>query len=40
MSLIAEPKHRNVFRVGVAYTIVGWLLTPICLQTRLTVFSG
>ncbi len=26
MSLIAELKRRNVFRVGVAYGIVGWLL--------------
>ncbi len=27
MSLIAELKRRNVFRVGVAYAIVAWLLT-------------
>ena len=26
MSLIAELKRRNVFRVGVAYAIVAWLL--------------
>ena len=26
MSLIAELKRRNVFRVGVAYAMVGWLL--------------
>ena len=26
MSLIAELKRRNVFRVGVAYGIVAWLL--------------
>ena len=25
MSLIAELKRRNVFRVGVAYAIVAWL---------------
>ncbi len=25
MSLIAELKRRNVFRVGVAYAIVSWL---------------
>jgi hypothetical protein len=25
MSLIAEPKRRDVFRVGVAYAIVAWL---------------
>ncbi len=26
MSLIAELKRRNVFRVGAAYAIVAWLL--------------
>ncbi len=26
MSFIAELKRRNVFRVGVAYAIVAWLL--------------
>ncbi len=29
MSLIAELKRRNVFRVGVAYGIVGWLLLEV-----------
>jgi TolB-like protein/Tfp pilus assembly protein PilF len=29
MSLIAELKRRNVFRVGVAYAIVGWLLVEV-----------
>jgi TolB-like protein/Tfp pilus assembly protein PilF len=29
MSLIAELKRRNVFRVGVAYAIVGWLLIEV-----------
>ena len=29
MSLIAELKRRNVFRVGVAYAIVGWLLLEV-----------
>ncbi len=29
MSLIAELKRRNVFRVGAAYGIVGWLLVEI-----------
>ncbi len=29
MSLIAELKRRNVFRVGVAYAIVGWLLAEV-----------
>jgi TolB-like protein/Tfp pilus assembly protein PilF len=28
-SLIAELKRRNVFKVGVAYTIVAWLIAPI-----------
>jgi hypothetical protein len=27
--LIAELKRRNVFRVGVAYAIVGWLLIEV-----------
>ena len=40
MSLIAELKRRNVFRVGVAYAIVAWLLmevasTSYCLPSRL-----
>ena len=39
MSLIAELKRRNVFRVGVAYAIVAWLLIevasgPCCLPSR------
>jgi TolB-like protein len=29
MSLIAELKRRNVFRVGAAYAIVGWLLIEV-----------
>ena len=29
MSLIAELKRRNVFRVGVAYVIVAWLLSEV-----------
>jgi hypothetical protein len=29
MSLIAELKRRNVFRVGVAYAIVTWLLIEV-----------
>ena len=29
MSLIAELKRRNVFRVGVVYGIVGWLLVEV-----------
>jgi hypothetical protein len=29
MSLLAELKRRNVFRVGVAYAIVAWLLVEV-----------
>ena len=29
MSLITELKRRNVFRVGAAYAIVGWLLVEV-----------
>ena len=29
MALFAELKRRNVFRVGVAYAIVGWLLLEV-----------
>jgi adenylate cyclase len=29
MSLIAELKRRNVFRVGAAYVIVAWLLIEV-----------
>jgi len=29
MSLIAELRRRNVFRVGAAYAIVGWLLVEV-----------
>jgi adenylate cyclase len=36
MSLIAELKRRNVFRVGVAYAIVGWLL----LEVASVIFPG
>ena len=33
MSLIAELKRRNVFRVGTAYGIVGWLLLALIAVT-------
>jgi TolB-like protein/Tfp pilus assembly protein PilF len=36
MSLIAELKRRNVFRVGVAYAIVGWLL----IEVASVIFPG
>ena len=36
MSLIAELKRRNVFRVGVAYAIVAWLL----IEVAHTAFSA
>ena len=36
MSFIAELKRRNVFRVGVAYAIVGWLL----LEVASVIFPG
>ena len=36
MSIIAELKRRNVFRVGVAYAIVGWLL----LEVASVIFPG
>ena len=29
MSLIAELKRRNVFRVGAAYAIVAWLVVEV-----------
>ncbi len=29
MSFFDELKRRNVFRVGIAYTIVGWILAQI-----------
>ncbi|MBT8080982.1 MAG: tetratricopeptide repeat protein [Gammaproteobacteria bacterium] len=29
MSLVAEFRHRNVFRVAAAYLVVGWLLTEV-----------
>ena len=29
MSLIKELKRRNVFRVGVAYVIIAWLLLQV-----------
>jgi hypothetical protein len=29
MSLIAELKRRNVFRVGAVYAIVAWLLVEV-----------
>ena len=34
MSLIAERKRRNVFRVGVAYAIVAWLLLEVASTAR------
>jgi TolB-like protein/Flp pilus assembly protein TadD len=36
MSLIAELKRRNVFRVGAAYAIVGWLL----IEVASVIFPG
>ena len=36
MSLIAELKRRNVFRVGAAYAIVAWLL----LEVASVIFPG
>ncbi len=30
MSLFAELKRRNVFRVGIAYAVVAWLLLDPC----------
>ncbi len=36
MSLITELKRRNVFRVGVAYAIVAWLL----LEVASVIFPG
>jgi hypothetical protein len=36
MSLVAELKRRNVFRVGVAYAIVAWLL----IEVASVIFSG
>ena len=29
MSLIAEVKRRNVFRVGIAYAVIGWVLAQV-----------
>ena len=29
MSLFAELKRRNVFRVGIAYAVIGWVLAQI-----------
>ena len=34
MSLIAERKRRNLFRVGVAYAIVAWLLLGVASAVR------
>ena len=34
MSLIAERKRRNIFRVGVAYAIVAWLLLEVASAAR------
>jgi len=34
MPLIAERKRRNVFRVGVAYAIVAWLLLGVGSSAR------
>ncbi len=36
MSVIAELKRRNVFRVGVAYAIVAWLL----IEVASVIFPG
>ena len=29
MSFFAELKRRNVFRVGIAYAVIGWLLAQV-----------
>ena len=29
MSLLAELKRRNVFKVGVAYLVLGWLVIQV-----------
>lgn len=34
MSLVAERKRRNIFRVGVAYAIVAWLLLGVASAAR------
>ncbi len=34
MSFITELKRRNVFRVGVAYAIVAWLLVEVASVAR------
>ena len=39
MSLFAELKRRNVFRVATAYVVVGWLLTEIA-TTLLPTFGA
>ena len=37
MSLVAELKRRNVFRVATAYLVVGWLLTEVLTTVLPTV---
>src|SRR3982751_5438908 len=32
-SLFAELKRRNVYKVAIAYAVVGWLLTQVATQT-------
>ena len=39
MSLFAELKRRNVFKVATAYVVVGWLLTEIA-TTLLPTFGA
>ena len=33
MGIIAELKRRNVFRVGIAYTVVAWILIEVSATT-------
>jgi hypothetical protein len=40
MALMTELKRRNVFRVGVAYGIVGWLLIEVASVLLPRVKSG
>ena len=38
MSFLGELKRRNVFRVGIAYVVAGWLLLQV-VDTLSPVFS-
>ena len=40
MSLIAELKRRNVFRVGVAYAIVAWLLIEMAQRLTFPILTA